>query len=194
MTRIWWGPPPEPHPEPDAPHPKRSHCPADRDRCAGGRAPRCRHLAGLRCNCCLEGDHEALESIDVHLPAPQPLALSYERGQLQRLRHRTGGQPHPALRRRAVGRAPGRQPAPRRHPLHHRPGHPQRRPGHQNRLRSGLRTQGSSGHRLLPGLDQCLHRQPHAGRAARQAYPGRCLRARLPASSRRHHPGHSQGR
>ena len=43
------------------------------------------------------------------LPPPQPLALPHELGQLQRLRHRTDRQPHAALRRRAVGRAPRRQ-------------------------------------------------------------------------------------
>ena len=59
--------------------------------------------------------HESLETIDVH--APKPLALPHELGQLQRLRHRDGGRACAALRRRAVGRAAGGQPAPRRHSL-----------------------------------------------------------------------------
>ncbi len=153
----------------------------------------CAESGRTRSQMLLGGDHEPLESIDVLLPAPQPMALPHELGQLQRLRYRTGGQPHPSLRRRAVGCASGRQPAPRRYSLHHRPCDPQRRPGHQNRLRAGLRTKGCGGHRLLPGHDQRLHRQPNPGWAAQPAHSRRCLRSRLPASSRRHHPGRGQG-
>src|ERR1022692_2072185 len=39
------------------------------------------------CNCCTGGSYESLGSIDVLLPAPQSLALSHERRQLQWLRH-----------------------------------------------------------------------------------------------------------
>ena len=49
-------------------------------------------------------------------------------------------------------------------------------------------------HRLLPGDDQCLHRQPHPRWAAQQAHSRRCLRSRLPAPPRRHHSRRRQGR
>ncbi len=63
------------------------------DRGAGGRAARCRRLAAAACKCSKGVADETLESIDVLLPPPQPVALPYELGKLQRVRHRTGREP-----------------------------------------------------------------------------------------------------
>ena len=83
LTRNWWGPA-----QTDAPAGAQRTFPSPgRHRRPGGRAAGRRRLAAVCCNFSKGVADETVESIDVLLPSSQPVALPYELGKLQRMRH-----------------------------------------------------------------------------------------------------------
>ena len=89
LSRNWWGPPPAitRHPRQIPTRPRASHSPSRPPSLSWPFFSSPRASGPARGNSCWGCGHEPLEATHVYRAPPQPLALPYELGQLQRLRH-----------------------------------------------------------------------------------------------------------